>query len=552
MIHTCPEETPQTKAELKLLRALVLHNHLVPEPNLDSMIHELHDPQQVIEKMLVDHLVEEPTVVRLRHRYEHILEQKRAKHGATSQKPGSAHDHEAHASKHEEPSKPPEAKPVTEVGETTTGKDAEEAHPVRPVAPPDKASTPDVVPVQISVASEPAPLTYKTERDMIFKLLRTARAMKSSDVYLIANVVPTLRIASVLRALKAPILPAAAVEKALQAVLTPAQFEHFTKTHDLDCSFSGGPGLGRFRVNVSQELHGPAAVFRLIPEQVPTFDALHLPEQMRRFTQYRQGMVLITGPKGSGKTTTLAALIDLINANRAEHIITIEDPIEFVHPSKKAHVNQREVGVHTRSFANALRASLREAPDVIMVGEMRDLETIGLAITAAETGHLVFGTLHTPDCQRTVNRVIDVFPPQEQPQIRSMFSESLRGVVSQHLLPGLDGTSLHLATEIMFNTTGIANLIRDNRSFQIHGVMQTHYKMGMHLMDDSLIELVKDGKVSREEALARADNVPLVEKVTAAPPPPPKKKDTSATKAEKRADAKTDVKPQAKSEAKAA
>jgi twitching motility protein PilT len=224
--------------------------------------------------------------------------------------------------------------------------------------------------------------------------------------------------------------------------------------------------------------------------------------------------VLVTGPKGSGKTTTLAALIDLINASRADHVITIEDPIEFVHPCKKAHVNQREVGVHTQSFANALRASLREAPDVIMVGEMRDLETVSLAITAAETGHLVFGTLHTPNAPRTINRVVDVFPPEEQGQIRAMFSESLRGVISQYLIPGKDGHSVHLATEVMFNSGAIANLIRENRSFQLHGMMQTHHKQGMHLMDESLLKLFKDGKISREDAVARADNAGQMERDT--------------------------------------
>ena len=278
------------------------------------------------------------------------------------------------------------------------------------------------------------------------------------------------------------------------------------------------PGHSRFRVNIFQQRGTHAIVMRVIPPVIPTFDQLHLPPQLGEITNLLNGIVLVTGPTGSGKSSTLAAIIDRINDTHAYHILTIEDPIEFVHPCKKGHVNQREVGPHTQSFANALRASLREAPDVIMIGEMRDLETISLAITAAETGHLVFGTLHTPDAQRTINRVIDVFPPREQGQIRAMFSESLRGIVSQHLLPGLDGKSMHLACEILFNTGAIANIIRENRAFQIHGIMQTHRKQGMCLMDDSLLRLLREKKVSREEVLARADNVGLMEKESAPPP----------------------------------
>jgi len=348
-------------------------------------------------------------------------------------------------------------------------------------------------------------------RELIFALLRTARSVRASDLHIKADAIPVVRVCTLLRELQMPAIPSEILEQSLLSILTDTQRGEFLKKRDIDFSFDTAD-FGRFRGNYLREHRGMDAVFRLISGKVPTFEELKLPEQIKRFCTYRQGIVLVTGPKGSGKTTTLASLIDLINTSRAEHIITIEDPIEFVHPSKKGHVNQREVGPHTDSFANALRAALREAPDVIMVGEMRDLETISLAITAAETGHLVFGTLHTPDAARTINRVLDVYPPEEQPQVRTMFSESLRGIICQHLLPGLDGKSMHLAVEILVNTSAIGNLIRDNRAFQLKGMMQTGKKLGMVLMDESLVKLVREGKISREDALSRSDNQAQMER----------------------------------------
>jgi len=233
----------------------------------------------------------------------------------------------------------------------------------------------------------------------------------------------------------------------------------------------------------------------------PTINSQQISE---RFTEYAVGIVLITGPKGCGKTTTLASMVDLINSTRREHIITIEDPIEFVHQCKEGHLNQREVGTHTKSFGRALRAALREAPDVIVVGEMRDLETTSLAITAAETGHLVLATLHTPDTIRTIGRVLDVFPPKEQGQIRAMLSESLRGVILQRLVPTVDGKSVELAIEILVNNTAVGNTIREDRMFQMRGLMQTGKRLGMVLMDDSLLELVEAGKITFEEGLEQS------------------------------------------------
>jgi twitching motility protein PilT len=280
---------------------------------------------------------------------------------------------------------------------------------------------------------------------------------------------------------------------------------------DLDFCYEDAT-LGRFRTNYFYDQSGICGVFRIIPPKVPSFEELRLPDIVRRFTEYRVGIVLVTGPKSCGKTSTLAAMIDHVNRSRREHVITLEDPIEYVHPCKQAHISQREVGQHTQSFSNALRAALREAPDVILVGEMRDLETTSLAITAAETGHLVLASLHTPDSVRTISAVLDVFPPKEQGQIRSMLSESLRGIVSQQLIPSTDGKSLELALEVLVNKSSIANLIREERTYQIRGVMQTGRKDGMMLLDDSLLTLYRAGKISQEEVLTRASDEAYVTK----------------------------------------
>jgi twitching motility protein PilT len=323
-----------------------------------------------------------------------------------------------------------------------------------------------------------------------------------------------MRVAGALREIEGfDAIPPDKCRAGLLTLLNSHQRETFLRTNDLDFCFDGGAELGRLRTNFLSQFRGTDGIFRLIPTKIPNFEELGLPPTVKKFTEYKQGIVLITGPKGSGKTTTLAAMVDLINRTRPEHIITVEDPIEFVHPCKKGHVNQREVGPHTETFSAALRAALREAPDVIMVGEMRDLETISLAITAAETGHLVFGTLHTPDALRTIDRVLDVFPPKEQGQIRSMLSESLRGIVSQLLLPSIDGKSQLLGLEIMVNNSAIGHLIREAKTFQLRGIMQTGKKLGMILMDDSLVKLVKEGKLKKEEALTVASERKEMENV---------------------------------------
>jgi twitching motility protein PilT len=284
----------------------------------------------------------------------------------------------------------------------------------------------------------------------------------------------------------------------LHEILTDKQKALFEEKHDLDFAYEM-PGVARFRGNLMMQHRGIAAVFRLIPSKILSVDDLNLPDGVRKLTLLKKGLVLVTGPTGSGKSTTLAAMIDLINSTRQDHIITLEDPLEFIHESKKALINQRQIGEHTEGFTPALRAALREDPDVILVGEMRDLETMGLAISAAETGHLVFATLHTNTAPKTIDRIIDAFPTDQQAQIRSMLSESLRGVICQQLLKKADGTGRVVALEIMIGTPAIANLIREGKTFQVPSIMQTAKKEGMQLMDQHLLDLLKTRVVSLEE-----------------------------------------------------
>jgi len=272
-----------------------------------------------------------------------------------------------------------------------------------------------------------------------------------------------------------------------------------------DADFAYANDFGRYRTSVVRQRLGIDIVFRIVNTKVRTMDELGLPQHLKLLTRYHNGLILVTGSVGSGKSTTLAALVEQVNMERREHIITLEDPIEYVIEPKGCHVTQREVHTHTRSFAVALRGALREDPDVIMVGEMRDLETISLAITASETGHLVLGTLHTGNASRTLDRILDVFPPDQQEQIRIMVSESLRGVISQQLIPRVDGQGRVLALEILTNSPAVANVIREAKTYMLPGIMQTGKKQGMQLMDDALVELYDRGLISAEEAYARAD-----------------------------------------------
>ncbi|MEP7010975.1 MAG: type IV pilus twitching motility protein PilT [Acidobacteriota bacterium] len=292
---------------------------------------------------------------------------------------------------------------------------------------------------------------------------------------------------------------------AIAEILSPTESEILERTGQVDLAYNA-PGLGRFRTNVYRQARGTDAVFRVIPPEPPTLESLGMPASLAKLADYHQGLVLVTGPAGCGKSATLAALVHQINASRRDHIITIEDPIEIIHPSLSCVVNQRQVGNHTQSFARALRAALREDPDVIAIGELRDLETISLAITAAETGHLVLATLHTSSAIRTINRILGVFPPNQQEQIRTMLSESLRAVISQRLVARADGTGRVPALEILIATKAVGNLIRENKTFQLKSVLQTGSTHGMFLLDYSLAELVKSGVITKEEGLRHAED----------------------------------------------
>ncbi len=302
-----------------------------------------------------------------------------------------------------------------------------------------------------------------------------------------------------LQRMKSQPLTAEAVQALIFEILSPYQRTQLEKHLQLDFSYEI-PNVARFRSSVVLQRNGFDATFRIIPHRIPSLEQLGLPEVVAQFCDFHQGLIMVTGATGQGKSTTLAAMLDLINGSRPVHILTVEDPIEFVHPIRKGIVNQRELGRNTFSFANALRAALREDPDVIMIGELRDLEAIRLAIEASETGHLVLGTLSTSSGPKTVDRLIDSFPAEEQNQIRTMLAESLRAVITQQLIPKADGTGRALATEIMIGTVPMANLIRNGKTFQLGNIMQTGRGLGMHVLDDSILELLRAGVITAEEA----------------------------------------------------
>ena len=329
-----------------------------------------------------------------------------------------------------------------------------------------------------------------------------------SDLHLTAGLPPTMRVNGELGPMEGhPKLTPAELQRAVYGMLTQRQREQFENELELDLSHSIA-GLARFRVNVFRQRDAIGCVIRVIPFGVKRFEELGLPPQVANFAYLPRGFVLVTGPTGSGKSTTLASLIDIINRERACHIMTLEDPIEFLHEHKKSVVNQRELGSDTHGFAQALKHVLRQDPDVILVGELRDLETIQVALTAAETGHLVFGTLHTQDAPQTIDRVVDVFPPHQQEQIRVMLSGALQGVVTQQLLKTTDGKGRVLAAEVMVATPAIRNLIREGKTHQMYSMLQSGKAHGMVSMDQSLADLVKAGKVRYEDALEQCTSVP--------------------------------------------
>lgn len=348
----------------------------------------------------------------------------------------------------------------------------------------------------------------------IAQLLHFAYQQDASDLHLSAGESPMIRVSGDVKRIKSPPLTAEQTHALIYDIMSDHQRKVFEQFNDLDFSMQLGE-VARFRVNVFKQNRGLGAVFRKIPTKILSLQELNMPSVLADLSRKEKGLVLVTGPTGSGKSTTLAGMIDLINSEYEGHILTVEDPIEFVHKSKKCLVNQREVGPHTQSFNNALRAALREDPDIILVGEMRDLETIQLALTAAETGHLVFGTLHTSSAPKTVDRIIDVFPPNQQAQVRAMFAESIQAIVTQTLCKKIGGGRA-AALEVLIGTTAVRNLIREGKIHQIPSVMQTSQGVGMQTLEMHLKELVSKNIITRETAIEKCGNADLFKEMDAA------------------------------------
>ena len=339
----------------------------------------------------------------------------------------------------------------------------------------------------------------------ITELLAFSVKNSASDLHLSAGLPPMIRVHGDVRRINLPPMEHKDVHAMVYDIMNDSQRKQFEETLECDFSFAV-PNLARFRVNAFHQNRGAGGVFRTIPSKVLTLEQLNAPKIFKEIAHQPRGIVLVTGPTGSGKSTTLAAMVDYVNENEYGHILTVEDPIEFVHESKRCLVNQREVHRDTMSFSNALRAALREDPDVILVGEMRDLETIRLALTAAETGHLVFGTLHTSSAAKTIDRIVDVFPAAEKDMVRAMLSESLRAVIAQTLLKTKDGSGRVAAHEILIGTPAIRNLIRENKIAQMYSAIQTGQNVGMQTLDQCLADLVRRNVVSAAEAKLRAAN----------------------------------------------
>ena len=389
--------------------------------------------------------------------------------------------------------------------------------PSSPAAPP-IAEPESAPPVESKAPAPDAPVATlggelavpsDADREAFNAMLKEAVAREASDIHVHAGSPLTFRVNGQLTRGREGVVDAAQSELFAMSPLNAEQRDIFAQHGEVDFCYSLD-GVGRFRANVYRQQRGVDAVFRYIPPQAPSLETLGLPSSLAKFTNFHQGMVLVTGPAGCGKSSTLAALVNLVNEERRDHILTIEDPIEYLHPSKRCLVNQRSVYHHTESFARALRAALREDPDVIVIGELRDLETISLALSAAETGHLVLATLHTNNAIRTLNRIIGAFPADQQGQVRMMLSESLRAVISQRLIPRADGQGRVAAIESLVVTRAVGNLIRENKTFQIHSILQTSAAQGMILLDHSIKVLLDAGTISREEALRNCEDAKVL------------------------------------------
>ena len=349
----------------------------------------------------------------------------------------------------------------------------------------------------------------------MLEILEEAVKMGVSDIHILPEKPPMIRLLGKVRPLEnAPVLSAEQVKKLIYSILYEEQIQKFEEKMELDCSFDV-KNLSRFRVNVLVNKEGVAAVLRVISSKIPSAQELELGPAITKLATLQRGLVLVTGPTGSGKSTTLACLIDIINSNREEHILTIEDPIEYVYEMKKCIVNQREIGTSSHGFQEALRHALRQDPDVILVGELRDLETISLALTLAETGHIVFATLHTTDAPQTIDRIVDVFPPYQQAQVRMQVSVTLKAVICQQLLPRVGGKGRVAAREVMIVNTAIANLIREGKTHQIYSAVELGTELGMISLDRSLADLVQKGAVEKSEAILKTNVVKTFEDLIA-------------------------------------
>lgn len=397
------------------------------------------------------------------------------------------------------PKDPPPPPPPSPVDEPSTGQPVG----VEPPSSPPPAPAEEVVVAEEEVPEEKKIIPLDLEEFGIDDLLRKLVEIGGSDLHLESGSPPVFRIKGDIVFADSPPLRTEDLESILLPLISDRERKNFEKVGNIDFAYEI-EGVARFRGNLLRQYHGVGGVFRVIPSKIPTIEQLNLPEVLKKLCEYKRGIIIVTGPTGSGKSTTLASMINYINHNRKGHIITIEDPIEFTHESQNCLIDHRQVGLHTNSFADALKAALREDPDIVLVGEMRDLETISLAITAAEMGVLVFGTLHTNSAAKTIDRIIDVFPSKQQEQVRSQLSQSLRGIIAQQLLKTADGKGRCAAVEVLICNVGISNLIREGKTNQLNSFIQMGQEEGMITMDNALLKLVKENKITKELALSRA------------------------------------------------
>jgi twitching motility protein PilT len=505
---------------IPLLGRLAVHNQMITMDQLAEATGEQgrRNDGSNIGKILVEKgFLTSQQLEKLVKGQKQMIARQRASQAAKAAAPGLETDppkRKAAIDPRSEPVKPPAAAPpVAPPTPPAQPKPKTSAAVPRPVAAPPaepkevhagelEGATPDS---QVAVLHGAVVVPSDADRDAFHAMLKEAVARGTSDIHVHAGSPLMFRVNGQLTPGREGVVDAAASELFAMSALTAEQRDVFVQRGEIDLCYTLD-GVGRFRANVYRQQRGVDAVFRYIPPEAPSLDELGLPLSLAKFTNFHQGMVLVTGPAGCGKSSTLAALVDLINEERHEHILTIEDPIEYLHPSKRCLVNQRSVHSHTESFARALRAALREDPDVIVVGELRDLETISLALSAAETGHLVLATLHTNNAIRTLNRIIGAFPADQQGQVRMMISESLRVVISQRLIPRADGQGRVAAIENLVINRAVGNLIRENKTFQIHSVLQTGGSQGMILLDHSIKALLDAGTISREEALRSCED----------------------------------------------